>query len=1095
MPLRRILPSAVLLLILLPFPGGSAQQANSSHQDAKTQAPAAQSAQEPDYSQEAFVVEKFHTTAWFENDGTGRRESFVRVKVLTDAGVQQLGQIAVGYNSANEKLEVNAVRVLKADGSVVTAGPEAVQDLSAPIEREAPVYTDFRQKHITVPGLRPGEVLEYQVTALLHTPLAAGHFWLEHQFLDGIIVLDERLTVNVPRDRTLKLKTQPGKDASTSEEGMRKIYSWSHKNLTRPDEEEQKRKKPRRTKPEPPDVQLTTFQSWQDVARWYDALARVRTAADPALRAKAEELVRGKTTDLERIAAIYDYVAKNFRYVSLSFGLGRYQPHSATEVLANQYGDCKDKHTLLAALLAAVDLNAYPVLIHSQREVDSEVPSPSQFDHVISYIPLGNAAATVWLDTTTEVAPFRLLTANLRGKKALVVTPPEGSGTAPVQQATPSGPPGLLETPTDPPFSSTQLVEIEGTVSDLGKLDARVRYTLRGDNELPLRMAFRRTPQAQWKQLGQIVARSDGLYGEVTEVKPSDPAATREPFQLEYRIAIPGFLDWSSKKTQTALPLPGISLPVADADDEESKEPIEIGSPIEVTTRLKLELPPNFAARAPVAVGLTRDYAEYRSSYKAEGQRVTAERRLRTMLNKLPAERARDYVAFTRAVRSDEGQSLSLENTVAGTPTIPEAAKADELYQAAVTAFRNQNYPVAIELLERVVKLEPKHKNAWNVLGMTQFSLRAYDKAIAAFQKQIEVDPYDATAYRSLALIYLRQQKYAEAVNALQKQLEVTPLDATAQALLGTVYRQWRKYPEAVKELEKAITLDPNNADLQVNLGQAYLNLGESDKAVAAFDKAVEIDASPSIWNNVAYELSLHKVHLDRALQYAESAVAATAAELRNVALSRLTFQDVRRMTSIAAYWDTLGWVHFQRGELDKAERYVEASWLLDFHGEVGDHLAQIYEKRGQKQEAIKLYAQALAATRPVPETRGRLVALAGEARVEALKIKAGEELTAQRTLKLGKLLKEKEGVTAEFFLLFALAREGGRSAVEDVKFVKGSEKLRPYASALRTASYGVLFPDATATKLVRRGVLSCSGATGECEFVLLTADSVTSLN
>ena len=70
--------------------------------------------------------------------------------------------------------------------------------------------------------------------------------------------------------------------------------------------------------------------------------------------AKAEELTRGKKSDLEKLQAIYDYVAKNFRYVSLSFGLGRYQPHSASEVLANQYGDCKDKHTLLAALADAV---------------------------------------------------------------------------------------------------------------------------------------------------------------------------------------------------------------------------------------------------------------------------------------------------------------------------------------------------------------------------------------------------------------------------------------------------------------------------------------------------------------------------------------------------------------------------------------------------------------------------------------------------------------------------------------------------------------------------------------------------------------------
>ena len=49
------------------------------------------------------------------------------------------------------------------------------------------------------------------------------------------------------------------------------------------------------------------------------------------------------------------------------------------------------------------------------------------------------------------------------------------------------------------------------------------------------------------------------------------------------------------------------------------------------------------------------------------------------------------------------------------------------------------------------------------------------------------------------------------------------------------------------------------------------------------------------------------------------------------------------------AYWDTLGWVHFGEGDLDKAEKYVAAAWELGHHGEVGDHLGQIYQKRGDE--------------------------------------------------------------------------------------------------------------------------------------------------
>src|SRR5271165_528334 len=177
-----------------------------------------------DYSQEAFVVEHYRSNYRFESDGTGRKETVARIRVQSEAGVQQWGQIQIGYNSANERVEIAYVRVTKADGSVVKAGDDAVQDLSAPVEREAPVYTDYRQKHITVPGLRPGEVLEYDMVTIIHTPLAAGQFWTEYEFDKNSINLDEELNVDVPSDRELKLKSKPGMDPKITEANGRRTY-------------------------------------------------------------------------------------------------------------------------------------------------------------------------------------------------------------------------------------------------------------------------------------------------------------------------------------------------------------------------------------------------------------------------------------------------------------------------------------------------------------------------------------------------------------------------------------------------------------------------------------------------------------------------------------------------------------------------------------------------------------------------------------------------------------------------------------------------------------------------------------------------------
>jgi transglutaminase-like putative cysteine protease len=170
-------------------------------------------------------------------------------------------------------------------------------------------------------------------------------------------------------------------------------------------------------------VQLSTFANWVQVAHWYAKLQGDRVVVDDHVRQKAAELTRGATTPLEKTHRLYDYVAGNVRYVSLSFGVGRLQPHAASEVLQNGFGDCKDKHTLLQALLRAADIPSYPVLINSYRKLDPDVPSPAQFDHEITAVRVGKSEDLTWLDSTAEVAPYGLIMYQLRNKSRHKLAP------------------------------------------------------------------------------------------------------------------------------------------------------------------------------------------------------------------------------------------------------------------------------------------------------------------------------------------------------------------------------------------------------------------------------------------------------------------------------------------------------------------------------------------------------------------------------------------------------------------------------------------------------------------------------------------------
>src|SRR5207247_521185 len=137
------------------------------------------------------------------------------------------------------------------------------------------------------------------------------------------------------RDRKVTLKTRPDFDPAVRERDDRRIYEWRAARQPGDDDREKgdKKKRPAKSRAEPSAVRLTTFPSWEELGRWYRDLERPQRQPSQEIRDKAAELTAGLTTDLEKLQTLYEYVASNFRYVSLSFGTGRYQPHRAADVL------------------------------------------------------------------------------------------------------------------------------------------------------------------------------------------------------------------------------------------------------------------------------------------------------------------------------------------------------------------------------------------------------------------------------------------------------------------------------------------------------------------------------------------------------------------------------------------------------------------------------------------------------------------------------------------------------------------------------------------------------------------------------------------
>ncbi len=631
---RRSLTTAAVLLCLFGARAALTQSSPSAN-DSKQTAPAPGVAKPVDLSKEALVIDRLYTRIRMEADGTGTHQTSARIRVLSDAGVKALAVLGFTYSAANQQVDIGYVKVIKPDGIVVATPDYNVQDLPADVTREAPMYSDIHQKHVAVKGLGVGDALEYQVTFRTVKPEVPGHFWLEYEFEKIAIVLDEELDLDLPVEKATTVASADAQPTVTTANG-RKLYHWSSVNLTHPDLDAP----PKSTKNWKPSVQVTTFKSWEEVGAWYQSLEHGALAATPSIQAKADDLTKGKSSDDSEVRAIFNDVALHVHYIGLDFGLGRYQPHAADDVLSNEYGDCKDKHTLLASLLKAEGFEAWPVLISDKRDVDPEVPSPAQFDHVVTLVSLNDKQ--LWMDSTAEVAPVGVLLAPLRDKQALVIPT--------------SRPAYLAQTPTDLPAPRSVRVQIDGKLTDHGLFTAHISESADGDMGALFRFAFRRVPESNWKALTQTIVAGQGFAGEVTNPQVSGVEQLAEPIWFAVDYTRDKFYQWDDSKSSHWIGPPMPSMGGELAPGVKEKKPADdpdLGATGRTLYHSILQLPSGWTVTPPKNVEINEDWLEYRATYSFRNGVLSADRSLVVKKTKVPLAQWDRYLAFRRAMYED----------------------------------------------------------------------------------------------------------------------------------------------------------------------------------------------------------------------------------------------------------------------------------------------------------------------------------------------------------------------------------------------------------------------------------------------------------
>jgi Domain of Unknown Function with PDB structure (DUF3857)/Transglutaminase-like superfamily len=672
MKLRCALAALFLLAATLPIlsaqqPPDSSSKTPSGPGQSTDQKPASGAPQTP------AQIELLETHIRFETDGSSRKEVHARVRINTELGTRQFARLNFDYNRTFETVEIPLARITHASGGTADILPSAVTDQPNPVVADAAAYQDIRRKTVRILGLLPTDILEYRVVTTALAPLAPD-FYLFHTFAKDAIVTQEQFELELPSSRAVQLRvnpaTAPSYEGKTAEgQESRVIRRWEY----RWSSPEGKAKSFQDISTEP-DVALTTFTSWKQLsARLAEKFEATENIA-PAVLAKSSDLTKSAEKPEEKIEAIYDFVSQKITTVELPLDSNGFRPRTSAEILSSGYATPEDKMVLFSALIRAAHMPAIVALAGAPDGADKLLPRPSLFSHALVWTGTDKEGPGFWLDPSMEVAPFRMVGANLRSKPAFLLLPDtkENSSLSP-----------WLTVPVDLPFAAAQQVNVEAVLAADGQLTAKVHYSLRGDNELLLRVAFHQTPKEKWRDLAQLLSISDGFRGQVTNANASDPSNTRQPFSVDYEIVTPKFVDWSKKPVRIPALLPQLGLPDASTTvvTGAAASPIDLGTPLDVDTSATLQLPPGTTAHVPTGTSVERDYATFASKYSiqaldsAGNVTLTASRRVRFLLREVPAARVTDYKAFVHAVQNDEAQDFTLERPTSADDRAKPAAK------------------------------------------------------------------------------------------------------------------------------------------------------------------------------------------------------------------------------------------------------------------------------------------------------------------------------------------------------------------------------------------------------------------------------------
>jgi transglutaminase-like putative cysteine protease len=558
--------------------------------------------------------------------------------VLSPSGVQNASELSLDFDPSFETLIIHEIKIVRGTQRIDALEPDDVRVIEKEEDADKRIYDGERTALIFLKDVRPGDVIDYSWSLEGANPILNGRYADEYDLSSGAPARRMRHRLLWPVGAPLQWH---GTNPSIVRNGDVQTLTWEAMDVEALSVEDSV---PSWFEPWQ-SIQLSSFGSWSEVARWADAMFQLDARSMTEVKALAATIRAANATRDAQLTAAIRFVQDDIRYLGIEMGRNSHQPHQPWETLATRWGDCKDKTLLLVALLRELGASAYPALVSTrlQHRIEEKLPSPFLFDHVIAQVIEGGR--TYWIDGTISEQGGTLATIETPNpRRALVVRPTTTALTAVVTNAKPSTHVEQSYTTRDFRQPTTLEVRTTYTGSDADAMRSELA-SISIEDFAHSRINDLAVDQPKIEAVGAPTIRDD---------RTKNAIVVTERYRIR-ELWSGGHWTWYPRVLDSHLARPDTMI---------RSMPLAFSYPLDVRQTVRFHFDTELDIEPSTAVTETPTF-RYEYTVDSNGHTVTIRQSLRALRDVVPAKDVPEHLTKLKAIWSEIGYRLAPENASA----------------------------------------------------------------------------------------------------------------------------------------------------------------------------------------------------------------------------------------------------------------------------------------------------------------------------------------------------------------------------------------------------------------------------------------------